>query len=63
MYLEVDTAETILCAAVEVWLEVTDADVELGVEYLLGRLIAPEQDPEIQRWLAGRLIQSEVGAL
>ena len=31
--------------------------------YVGARLIAPEHDPKIQRWLAGRLIQSEVGAL
>jgi hypothetical protein len=54
--MEIEALEFVASAAFEVWLLVDDPDVELGIEMVLGRVLAPEQSDEVQEWIARKVI-------
>ncbi len=49
-------AQDILNHAFELWRLIDDPDLESSIEMLLGKLLFPESDPEVQEWAARRLI-------
>lgn len=56
MELDIEVLEHVATAAFEAWLYVDDPNVELGIEMLLGKLLAPEQSDEVQEWVARKVI-------
>jgi len=56
MGMTVEQAEALVEHTFDLWLLIDDPDVELGVEMLLGKLIACDQSDEIQLWLAQKLM-------
>lgn len=56
MDLNIEVLEHVAALAFEAWLNVDDPDTERGIEMLLGKVLAPEIDDEVQEWIARKVI-------